>query len=94
MLRDRSDSSLHCTECPGEGWLRSHYGEGAVADLIAMRQGHADAPTLVELIAAYPEHQHRPMCHRGHVQTVANTGIRVGTGRHYCRPCASEAVTR
>jgi len=55
MLLDRESGEFVCTRCPGEGWLREHYGEGAVADLVAMREGEEGALTLDELLARYPE---------------------------------------
>lgn len=55
MLRDRADGTLHCTTCPGEHWLRRFYGPGAVAELVALREGRPDAPTLADLVSTYPE---------------------------------------
>lgn len=60
MLRDPEDGSLHCTECPGEGWLRRAYGRPAVEALRALRAGepHRDFPgglTLAAIVARYPE---------------------------------------
>lgn len=55
MWRDRRDGSLHCVECPGEGWLRANYGQRAARDLIGLRERQPGCLSLGELVRRYPD---------------------------------------
>lgn len=92
MLRDHHTGEWHCTECPGEGWLRRTYGDEAAKDLAAMREGRPAAPSLSELRAMYPERSgmpRLPTCPKGHPFDEANTYHR-RDGRRACRACIAD----
>jgi hypothetical protein len=90
------DGTRECVTCPSEAWLRRTYGERAADELVALREGRPDAPTLADLVATYPERsgfgvpRSQTHCRRGHRYSEGNTYIR-SDGRRQCRACMNTA---